>query len=92
MEAALGPTFEFLFGKLFGKVWIFVIFCNLVNVLDLAPAAAATKVKIQIWCFLQIKQAVAITALEELLPLPAVSNFLRGKWDLYIKSMHSVCS
>ncbi len=28
-----------------------------------------------------MKQAVAMTALEKLLPLPAMSNFLRGIWN-----------
>ncbi len=96
-EAALSPTFDFLFGKLSVKVSKFVIFSNFVNILDLIPAAAATEVKIQIRCFLQMKQAVAITVLEKLLPLPAVSNFLRGKWDrcgvggLYVHQAFAQC-
>ncbi len=79
LEAAFGAKFEVLLQTLFDNVSNFVIFCSLIGLMDVAPAA--TKVKIQIRVFLQVKQAIAITALEKLLALPAVSRFLRGKWD-----------
>ena len=43
MEAALGAKFEVLFQTLFVKVSHFVVFCNLVNVLDAPAAAKKTK-------------------------------------------------
>ncbi len=77
MEAALGAKFEVLFQKFFvTKVSNFVIFCNLVDILDVAPAAS--KVKIEIRGFLQMKRTIAITALEKLQTPPAVSIFIQG--------------
>jgi hypothetical protein len=42
-EAALGATFELLFGKKHPDVKYFIFFCSLVNILHAGPAAAATK-------------------------------------------------
>jgi hypothetical protein len=42
-EAALGATFENLFGKKHPDVKYYIFFCNLVNILHAGPAAAATK-------------------------------------------------
>ena len=55
-EAALGATFEILFGKKHPDVKYFIFFCNLVNILHAGPAAAATKIKIQIRGFLPLGQ------------------------------------
>ena len=61
------------------SVSYFVIFCNLVNFMHVAPAA--TKVKIQIRGFLQLgKAAKAKTGLDKLLS-PTLSYFLAGQWD-----------
>ncbi len=58
IQAALCPTFEILFGMLFKTVSIFVIFCNLLDNVDIlhdgAPGPAATKVRIEIRGFLQM--------------------------------------
>ncbi len=51
-EPALGPTFEILFGEKHAHVKYFIFFCNLVDILHAGPAAAATRIKIQIRGFL----------------------------------------
>ncbi len=51
-EAALGATFEILFGKKHPDIKYFIFFCNLVNILHAGPAAGSTKIKVQIWGFL----------------------------------------
>ncbi len=79
-EAALGATFEILFGKRHQDVKYFIFFCKLVNILHAGPAAAATKIKIQIRGFLQLGQSMALTALEKLFKCCRVSAFLSGKW------------
>ena len=71
LHAALGSKFEIMFGNLFSSVSYFVIFCNLINILDVGPAA--TKVKFQIRCFLQMGNTKAKTALDKLLP-PTLSH------------------
>ncbi len=76
-EAALGATFEILFGKKHTDVkYYFILFCNLVNILHAGPAAAATKFKIQTRGFLQLGQITVVTALDKLLkcfPVPPLS-------------------
>jgi hypothetical protein len=49
--------------------------------LHAGPAAAATKVNIQIRGFLQLGKSTALTALDKLLECIPVSAFLSGKWD-----------
>jgi hypothetical protein len=80
-EAALGATFENLFGNKHPDIKYFIFFCNLVNILHAGPAAAATKIKIQIRGFLQLKKNTVATALEKLLKCFPVSTFLSGKWE-----------
>ena len=80
-EAALGATFEIRFGKKHPDVKYFIFFCNLVNILHAGPAAAATKIKIQIRGFLQLGQVTALTVLEKLVKCCRVSAFLSGKWE-----------
>ena len=80
-EAALGATFEILFGKKHPDVKYVIFFCNLVNILHAGPAAAATKIKIQIRGFLQLGKSTLATALEKLLKCFPVSAFLSGKWE-----------
>jgi hypothetical protein len=53
----------------------------MINILHAGPAAAATKIKIQIRGFLQLGQATALTALEKLVKCCRVSAFLSGKWE-----------
>jgi hypothetical protein len=60
-EAALGATFELLFGMKLPELKFFAFFCNLVNILY---PAAATKIKIQIRGFLQLGQNTVVTALD----------------------------
>ena len=79
LQAALGANFENLFQKMSSCVSYFVIFCNLVNFMHVAPAA--TKVKLQIRGFLQLgTDAKAKTGLDKLMT-PALSYFLAGEWD-----------
>jgi hypothetical protein len=56
--AALGAKFEILFPKMLPHVNDFVFFSNLVFILHAGPAAAATKIKIQIRCFLQLGKPI----------------------------------
>jgi hypothetical protein len=79
--AALGATFEILFGGIHPHVKYFVLFCNLVNILHAGPAAAATEIKIQIRGFLQMGKNTMATALEKLFKCCRVSAFLSGKWE-----------
>ena len=74
-------NFEILFGKKHPDVQYFIFFSNLVNILHAGPAAAATKIKIQIRGFLQLGQVTALTALEKLFKCCRVSAFLSGKWE-----------
>jgi hypothetical protein len=83
-EAALGATFEILFRKKHPDVKYFIFFCNLVivvNILHAGPAAAATKIKIQIRGFLQLGKSTLATALENLLKCFPISTFLSDKWE-----------
>jgi hypothetical protein len=52
IEAALGAKFEIRFHNMLPHIKSFVFFCNLVDILHTGPAAAATKIKIQILGFL----------------------------------------
>jgi hypothetical protein len=90
-------TFEILFGKeQHPHVKYFVFFCNLVNILHAGPTAAATKIKIQIWGFLQVGKLLSLTALDKLLKCFPVSAFLSGKWErckggLYGNEEYDIC-
>jgi hypothetical protein len=77
LQAALGAKFENMFGKLFNSVSYFVLFCNLVNILDVGPAA--TKINIKIRGFLQMGNTTAKTALDKLLS-PTLLHLIQGKW------------
>ena len=58
----------------------FVIFCNLINILDVgADSSDAVKIKIEIRGFLQLRKPTAVTALQKLLSpfAPALS----GCWE-----------
>jgi hypothetical protein len=66
-KAALRATFEILFRKKHPDVKYFIFFCNLVNILHDGPAAAATKIKVHVRGFLQLRTPTALTAIEKLL-------------------------
>ena len=54
LQGLFGAQFEILFGKLIGNVMYFVIFCNLINILDVgADSNDAVKIKIKILGCLQ---------------------------------------
>ena len=80
LQRLFGAQFEILFGKLLGKVLYFVVFCNLINILDVgAVSSDAVKIKIEIRGFLQLRKPRAVTALQKLLSpfAPALS----GCWE-----------
>ena len=80
LQGLFGAQFEILFGKLIGNVMYFVVFCNLINVLDVgADSSDAVKIKIEIRGFLQLRKPRAATALQKLLSpfAPALS----GCWE-----------
>jgi hypothetical protein len=65
-EAALEAKFEILFHKMLLHFKYFAFFCNLVNILHAGPAAAATKIKIQIRGFPQLGKPNSLTALSRI--------------------------
>ena len=68
LQRLFGAQFEILFGKLHGNVVYFVVFCNLINILDVgAVSSDAVKIKIEIRGFLQLRKPRAVTALQKLL-------------------------
>jgi hypothetical protein len=73
---------KILFGNKHPNVKYFIFFCNLVNILHAGPAAAATKIQIQIRGFLQMGQNTVETTLAKLLKCCPVSESLSGKRDL----------
>ncbi len=80
LQGLFGTKLEILFGKLLGNVMYFVIFCNLINILDVgADSSDAVKIKIEIRGFLQLRKATTVTALQKLLSpfAPALS----GCWE-----------
>jgi hypothetical protein len=80
LQRLFGAQFEFLFGKLHENVLYFVVFCNLINILDVgAVSSDAVKIKIEIRGFLQLRKPRAVTALQKLLSpfAPALS----GCWE-----------
>ena len=86
--AALGATFEFLFGGILPHVKYFVLFCNLVHILHAGPAAAATEIKIQIRGFLQMGKNTMASALVKLFDCCRVSAFLSGKWERCVGGLY----
>jgi hypothetical protein len=80
LQRLFGSQFKILFGKLHGNVVCFVVFCNLINILDVgAVSSDAVKIKIEIRGFLQLRKPRAVTALQKLLSpfAPALS----GCWE-----------
>ena len=68
-QGLFGAQFEILFGKLHGNVVYFVVFCNLINILDVgADSSDAVKMKIEIRGFLQLRKPRAVTALQNCSP------------------------
>ncbi len=86
LQGLFGAQFEILFGKLHGNVMYFVIFCSLINILDVgADSHDAVKIKIEIQGFLQLHKPRAVTALQKLLSpfAPALS----GCWEQCVGSL-----
>jgi hypothetical protein len=81
LQILFGAQFEQLYGKMHGNVKYFVIFCNLVNILDVGAETsnhAVIVMKIEIQGFLQLRNAVAETALPKF--LPPFAPHLSGCW------------
>jgi hypothetical protein len=80
LQGLCGAKFEILFGKLLGNVMYFVVFCNLINILDVgADSSDAVKIEIEIRGFLQLRTATAVTALQKL--LSPFAHALSGCWE-----------
>jgi hypothetical protein len=80
LQRLFGAQFEILFGKLHGNVVYFVVFCNLINILDVgAVSSDAVKIKIEIRGFLQLRTPRAVTALQKL--LSPFATTLSGCWE-----------
>ena len=80
LQSLFGAQFQILFGKLYKIVSYFVVFCNLINILDVGTDSKdAAKIKIELQGYLQLKQARAVTGLQDLLKpfAPALS----GDWE-----------
>jgi hypothetical protein len=67
LQRFLGAQFETLFGKMHGNVKYFVVFCNLVNILDFGADTNDVKVKVEIRGFLQLQKPTKSTELQKLL-------------------------
>jgi hypothetical protein len=67
-----------MFGKMFNSVSYFVIFCNLVNILDVGPAATKSNIKIQV--FFRMGNTTAKTVLNKLMS-PTLLHLIKGKWE-----------
>ena len=79
LQALCGAQLETLFGKMHGNVKYFVIFCNLVNILDFGANTNDVKVKVEIQGFLQLQKPTKLTALQKLLSPFAPDLF--GCWE-----------
>ena len=80
LQGLFGAQFEILFGNLHGNVVHFVVFCNLINILDVgAVSSDAVKIKIEIRGFLQLRKPRAVTALQKL--LSPFAPTLYGCWE-----------
>jgi hypothetical protein len=78
LQRLFGSQFEILFGNLHENVLYFVVFCNLINILDVGTDSNdAAEIKIELQCYLQLKQARAVTGLQDLLKpfAPALSGY-----------------
>ena len=78
LQNLFGAQFQILFGKLYEIVSYFVVFCNLINILDVGTGSNdAAEIKIEIKGFLQLKNSRAVTRLQDLLKpfAPALSGY-----------------
>ena len=78
LQNLFGAQFQILFGKLYEIVSYFVVFCNLINILDVGTGSNdAAEIKIEIKGFLQLKKPRAVTQLQDLLKpfAPALSGY-----------------
>ena len=79
LKARLGDDFKVFFG-IETVITYFVIFCELLGVLQLVPDSDnALKNKIKIRGFLQCPKTIAITKLQKC--LPSVADFITGNWE-----------
>ncbi len=68
LQRLLRPQFDNLFEKMHRNVKYFVVFCNLINLLDFRPDPNdAVNVKVKIRGFLQLRKPTKVTALHNLL-------------------------
>jgi hypothetical protein len=80
LQNIFGAQFEILFGKLIENVMYFVVFCNLINILDSgADSNDAVKINIEFRGFLQVRKPRAVTALQKL--LSPFAPDLSGYWE-----------
>ena len=78
IKSLFGDQFQILFGKLRETVSYFVLFCNLINILDIGTGSNdAAEIKIEIKGFLQLQNSRAATRLQDLLKpfAPALSGY-----------------
>jgi hypothetical protein len=78
LQNLFGAQFQILFGKIHEIVSYFVIFCNLINILDVGTGSNdAAEIKIEIKGFLQLQNSRAVTRLQDLLKpfAPALSGY-----------------
>ena len=80
LQNLFGAQFQILFGKLYKIVSYFVVFCNLINILDVGTDSKdAAEIKIELQGYLQLKQARAVTGLQDL--LKPFAPALYGYWE-----------
>jgi hypothetical protein len=81
LQSLFGAQFQILFGKLPEIVSYFVIFCNLINILDVGrlgtDSNGAAEIKIEFQGYLQLRTPRAVTRLQDLLKpfAPALSGY-----------------
>jgi hypothetical protein len=86
LERLLGSQFETLFEKMHRNVEYFVVFCNLINLLDFGTDTNdAVNVKVEIRGFLQLQKPIEVTALKKLLSPFAPDLF--GCWERCVGGM-----
>ena len=78
LQSLFGAQFQILFGKLYKIVAYFVVFCNLINILDFEKDSnVAAGIKIEFQGYLQLKTPRKVNQLQALLKpfAPALSGY-----------------
>jgi hypothetical protein len=78
LQSLFGAQFQILFGELYKIVSYFVIFCNLINILDVGTGSNdAAEIKIEFQGYLQLKTPRKVNQLQALLKpfAPALSGY-----------------